>query len=429
MRDTAAASGTPQRKHRILLASDGYPPVIGGADRAVASLARALLAGGHAVAVVTPWQAGVPSREQHDGIPVHRVRDLTSRVRALSANPYKHGMPPWPDPEASWRIRRLIRSFKPDILHSYGWITYSCALALWRTGIPLVVSMRDYGNVCAVRTLVRNGRDICSGPGVAKCLGCATDFYGPVKGPVAVAGVLGGRRALRRRLAGLHYNSSYMRDVMHRDLLDVQPARAENPQEAVVPTFRDDAKDAPPDPELLARLPHDPFILFVGALRRVKGVQLLLDAYERLLDPRSPLVLIGTREIDTPSTFPPGVVVHESWPHGTVMAAWERAMFGVFPSIWPEPFGNVVHEAMSRGCPVIGTTPGGHRDMISHERTGLLVQAGDREELLAAMRRLIEDSALRTRLGREARSAAQQFTADTAMPAFLELYGKVLPAC
>jgi glycosyltransferase involved in cell wall biosynthesis len=108
--------------------------------------------------------------------------------------------------------------------------------------------------------------------------------------------------------------------------------------------------------------------------------------------------------------------------NATVLAAWDRSLFGVMPSLWPEPFGSVVHEAMSRGRAVIGTTPGGHEDMIEHERTGLLVAPGDVGELRAALRRLIEDAPLRTALGRRARERAALFTAEHALPQFEALY-------
>ena len=60
--------------------------------------------------------------------------------------------------------------------------------------------------------------------------------------------------------------------------------------------------------QYLEQLPDEPYILFVGALRRVKGVQQLLDAYEQLED-APPLVLIGTWESDSPDRLPPGVQV------------------------------------------------------------------------------------------------------------------------
>jgi len=81
------------------------------------------------------------------------------------------------------------------------------------------------------------------------------------------------------------------------------------------------------------------------------------------------LVMVGIRTPDTPESFPPGVTALTAVPHGTVMAMWQRALFGVFPSKWPEPLATVVHEAMSNGLPVIGTTPGGHEDMIDDGET------------------------------------------------------------
>ncbi len=60
-------------------------------------------------------------------------------------------------------------------------------------------------------------------------------------------------------------------------------------------------------------------------------------------------------------------------PHRVVMAAWERCLFGVVPSVWPDPLPGVVREPMTRGGPVIGSDIGGIPDMIEHERNGLLV--------------------------------------------------------
>ncbi len=57
--------------------------------------------------------------------------------------------------------------------------------------------------------------------------------------------------------------------------------------------------------------------------------------------------MVGIKTPDTPESFPDGVTALTAVPHATVMAMWERALFGVFPSKWPEPLATVVHEAMS----------------------------------------------------------------------------------
>jgi glycosyltransferase involved in cell wall biosynthesis len=407
--------------YRVLLVTDAYAPMIGGADRAVSSVATELTSRGHTVAVATAWQPGLPAHETRDGIPVHRLRDLTSRLPWISADPYRHVPPPFPDPEGTVRFRRLIKRFRPDVVHSYGWLTYSCAAALAGTGVPLVLSLHDYGNFCALRTLLHMDREACSGAAPAKCLRCSADHYGRVKGAVAAAGVLGGRRLLTRHARGVQSNSGYTRSVAWRDLL---AGRAKFTQgsavDVVIPPFHDRLPEAAPDRALLDRLPES-YILFVGALRRVKGLEQLLEAHGRLED-APPLVMVGTHEIDTPASFPPGVTVLEAMPHATVMAAWDRALFGVFPSLGPEPFGIVVNEAMSRGRAVIGTSPGGHGEMIVDGKTGLIVPGGDVDALVAAMRRLIDDRELRERLGAAAATRASLFEPEVWVPRVEELY-------
>lgn len=408
--------------YRILLITDSYAPRIGGADRSVELLARELAARGHTVAVATAWQPDLPVEEDRDGIAVYRVRDLTSRVPWVSDDPYKHVPPPFPDAEAVVKLRRLCRRFSPDVVHSYGWLTYSCAAALAGTRIPLVLSVRDYGNLCAVRTLVRLGHEPCTGPSIGKCLRCAAGHYGPAKGTVAVAGVLGGRRALARRASAVHFNSEHNRRLTWEHLLGGRTSitRGSDAEAAIQPFLANGAAgDVRPD--LLELVPQG-CILFVGALRRVKGIDELLEAYAGLGADAPPLVLIGTREIDTPLAFPAGVTVIESMPHGTVMAAWDRALFGVFPSRLPEPFGNALHEAMSRGRAVIGTTPGGHGELISDGESGLLVPGGDVDALTAGMRRLVHDADLRDRLAQAAKERAQLFSAERAVPQFEALY-------
>jgi glycosyltransferase involved in cell wall biosynthesis len=166
-------------------------------------------------------------------------------------------------------------------------------------------------------------------------------------------------------------------------------------------------------------------MLFIGALRRVKGVNELLAAYA-LLDAAPPLVLIGTIEPDTPASFPPGVVVLEDVPHDAVLAACERCLFGVMPSVLPEPFGTVVCEVMSRGKPVIGTTPGGHTDMIVDGETGFLVPRRDVGALAEAMRSLASDPELRERLGAAARERARRFVPEVTLPQVERLYEEVV---
>lgn len=418
----------PSGPLRILLVSDAYPPIIGGATRAAQQLGRQLAERGHSVTAATAWQRRLPTVEDDDGVYVHRLRGLVSRVPALSADEYRYTPPPFPDPELAWRLRRLVRRTRPDVVHAYGWLNYSVAAALFgRARPPLILAAREYANVCPVRLLVRQGvhrGTLCDGPAPAKCLECAGAFYGQPKGAAATAGVLGGRRLLRATIDGLHSTSRYTQAVMYRDLFGGVPPAI---PDAVIPDFREDERTGPPDPAILARLPDRPYILFVGAFRRIKGDQVLLDAYARLDDP-PPLVMIGARAPDPLPDFPAGVTPLFDVSHDTVMAAWDGALLGVSPSVVPEALGNVVHEGMSRGRAMIGTRPGGHADMIADGETGLLVPGGDADALTGALRRLLADAALRERIGAAGRERATLFTAEAVVPRIEELYRDTIAA-
>lgn len=77
------------------------------------------------------------------------------------------------------------------------------------------------------------------------------------------------------------------------------------------------------------------------------------------------------------------------------------------PNVGPEPFGLVFVEALSMGRPVVATAIGGAKEIITPE-TGILVEPNQPEPLAAALRRLIEDSATRQRLGAAGPSRARE---------------------
>jgi glycosyltransferase involved in cell wall biosynthesis len=194
----------------------------------------------------------------------------------------------------------------------------------------------------------------------------------------------------------------------------------------VIPSFLPPSEPDVPDATILARLPEAPFILFVGALLPQKGIWPLLRAYSRLRPPAPPLVLLGPASWKSPATFPDGVLPLGPASHATVMAAWDRAMFGVVPSVGAETFGNVVTEAMSRGRAVVASRLGGIVDIIEDETSGLLVPPADDRALAAAMQRLVDDAGLRERLGAAAAERVRQFSAARVIPQFEDLYRDVL---
>jgi glycosyltransferase involved in cell wall biosynthesis len=404
---------------RILMLADLYPPVIGGMEVHVKHLSQELVRRGHEVWVATSFYPGLPERAVEDGVVVHRLRGTMHRLPFVYSDPRRSYAPPLPDPEMTLAVGRLLRKLRPDVVHAHNWMIHAY-LPHWRPGGPVLVrTLHQYDLVCAKWLLMHRDEPTCSGPAFAKCADCAVHQYGAVKG----VGTLLGRMAMgAAERAAVDMFAPVSSAVVRGNQLDARglPWR-------VIPNFLPDEVSVADEEHApcIRDLPAGDFILYVGALRRFKGVDVLLDAYRKLAG-APPLVLIGARWPDTPASFPPNVIALHDWPHAAVMAAWDRCLFGIVPSICEESCPTVLIEAMSSGKAAIASHIGGMVDMLEHERSGLLVSPGDVTALSDAMRRLLDDPPFRQRLGDAARERSRAFRASAVVPRLEALYGELL---
>jgi glycosyltransferase involved in cell wall biosynthesis len=110
-----------------------------------------------------------------------------------------------------------------------------------------------------------------------------------------------------------------------------------------------------------------------------------------------------------------------------ITALYAHAGLFVFPSIWQEPFGLPLIEAMAAGLPVIATVSGAFPEIVQHGVTGLLVERGNPETLAKAIDRLLVDPSLRLRMGTAGRARiAELFTWDRSVARLVELYERCL---
>jgi glycosyltransferase involved in cell wall biosynthesis len=152
-------------------------------------------------------------------------------------------------------------------------------------------------------------------------------------------------------------------------------------------------------------------ILFVGFDFERKGGEILLRAFETLPAGRAELRIV------TQSAVPPraGVEVHRGMsPNDPALRALFRTSdVFVLPSVF-EMFGIAAVEAAAAGLPLIVTSVGGLGDLVVDGVTGFTMAPGDVDALAGHLHTLVEQPALRRKLGAAARQRAElEFDAGT----------------
>ena len=154
--------------------------------------------------------------------------------------------------------------------------------------------------------------------------------------------------------------------------------------------------------------PEAKILLYVGRLAPEKNIERLKVALSATPDARLAIVGKGPagrdleREFAGTRTVFTGLLTGED-----LAAAYASADLFVFPST-TETLGMAMIEALASGVPVVAARRGAIHEVVSEGENGLLYEPDSDEELIAAVRRILEDDALRHSLGREARVAAEK---------------------
>lgn len=192
---------------------------------------------------------------------------------------------------------------------------------------------------------------------------------------------------------------------------------------------------AEPSPESVSELRErlgiaddTPVIGSVTRFHPVKGIRYLIDAFAQLSRsyPRARLILVGQgpeeerlrrqcREL--------GVAER------VIFAGFQREVqrfvklfrVSVVPSL-EEGFGLVALESLALGVPVVASRIGGLPDVVTHEKTGLLVEPANPDAMARAISRILSDDDLRRRMSEAGPAAAQRYSLDRYAGRLTQIY-------
>lgn len=400
---------------KILMLSALYPPLLGGVPQHVQSLGRGLSKRRHEITICTIWQRNLTKYEENEGMKIHRLEGLFQRIPFL----YKDPMRKWHPPARDWLITRklaqIIKQEKPDVIHAHGWILYS-ALPL-RKGfrIPLVATLHGYDFFCPRMTLMKENTT-CDEPSIKNCIPCLRHPYGLLRALTACYGV----KLNRNRLEVVDKFiavSSLVKEahIKHLGISDKQIV--------TIPNFYD------PDTGRAERKAEDSpneFILFVGWLMPHKGLDVLIEAYQKL-NIETKLLAIGMEQPDYHYESHGNILVIKNAPRDAVMEAMSKCRFAVLPSISPDPCPTVAFEAMSQKKAVIASSVGGLKDIVVDGKTGILVPPNNSDKLAEAMFRLLQKPEIASEMGQYGyKRFVKNYTPDVIIPQIIDVYESLI---
>ncbi|MBI5882431.1 MAG: glycosyltransferase family 4 protein [Elusimicrobia bacterium] len=169
-----------------------------------------------------------------------------------------------------------------------------------------------------------------------------------------------------------------------------------------------------------------PYILCAARLGEYKGVDVLAMAFAEVASrvDRVRLVLAGADHSEGKLfafTERLGLGDRVVWlgqqSHPRVLGLMRGSLFCVLPSR-RESLGGAVIEAMAMGKAVVASRTGGIPELVTHGRSGLLVEPKDPAALARAMLRLLKDPAKTARMGSAARRRSRRFSWDRALDGY-----------
>ncbi len=169
-------------------------------------------------------------------------------------------------------------------------------------------------------------------------------------------------------------------------------------------------------------------ILYVGRLSPEKNIGMLIGTVKSLkFDLELEIVGEGPEEARLKRMAEGDQRIKFLGPksHEELISIYQNADIFVLPSN-TESFGKVLIEAGAAGCALVATKTPGAREIIEHEKSGILIEVGDEQGLRAALEKLIMDKELRSRLQKGAQEMAKGYDAEEAIVKTVEFWKEIV---
>ncbi len=178
--------------------------------------------------------------------------------------------------------------------------------------------------------------------------------------------------------------------------------------------------------------PNDQVGVVVATFKRQKGHQFLIKAAAdmKMRYPNFQILFVGDGELRDPlqnltDEFGLTDRIHFLGTRSDVPAILAASDVFILPSLW-EGLPMALIEAMASGLPVVATDVSGTKQVVIDGKTGILVQPGESNQLVAAIAKLLDDSLIAENMGSASRQRVESlFGAHKQALEYVELYKSV----
>lgn len=421
-----------------------FPQHRAGTEVLTLKVAQELQARGYEVLVVTANPPDTDARfvdgpsvseYVHEGVRVHVIEESLR----LKDNCFSHEY--W-NPNLAEHFNGLVESFKPDLVHSFHLQNLSASIVevCNKRNLPIVCSTTDFWFVCPIVQLKKPDGAVCRGPeaGAKNCLSCYTPRLMPPESELieAVQAKYPVTKMIPKGPLWKVAHDAYVK----RKFAPAAEATKERPgllrqwanktQGIMVPTklMYDIFVENGIDPGLITHVPFgidvrplEAFqtktqsdvlrVAFVGTLFEHKGVDTLIEAFQRLpADAKAVLKIYGDRQqfaeyaktlmdlAKRPLPNSEKIQFLGTFPNSELGKVFTEIDVLVVPSRWYENTPLVIQSALATKTPLVCTDLGGMSELVKEDFNGMLFELNSADSLAAKLKRFLVEPDLARRL-------------------------------
>lgn len=292
------------------------------------------------------------------------------------------------------KIAEIFESYlieiSPDIVHigHLSHLSVQIIDIVKEYNIPIVFTLHDFWMMCIRGQLIREDLSLCSGPNIEKCARCNEKYFLSIsQAKKSVKECLKLLHNVNKKVDLFIAPSNFLRDLYIRYGI---------PEEKII------YMDYGFDKDLFKKVKRTPSEIirfgFLGRIIPVKGIKILIEAFNKLNSPKSELNIYG----ELPASFQylknycrnSAINFHGSFNHEDVGKIFSNIDVLIVPSIWYENSPLVIHEGFLAHVPVITSNLGGMAELVKDGVNGLLFQLGNSDDLMEKMKKFIDNPSL-----------------------------------